>query len=61
MKGKSGRRAVDGAIKPTARVNAAVTLEHKRRIEILTMQVGISAWLRQAIDTAWDKHMKASK
>jgi hypothetical protein len=61
MKGKSGRRAVDGVTKPTARVNAAVTLEHKRRIEILTMQMGISAWLRQVIDSAWDKHTKASQ
>lgn len=61
MKGKSGRRAVDGVTKPTKRVNAAVTPEHKRRIEILTMQMGISAWLRQAIDAAWEKHLKATK
>lgn len=61
MKGKPGRRAVDGVTDAKNRVTAMITPEQKRRIEILSLQLGISAWLRQAIDTAWEKQPKGSK
>lgn len=60
MKRKPGRRAVDGATAVTERVNAVLTPEHKRRLEVLATN-GISAWLRAVIDKAWSKQQKAEQ
>lgn len=51
-KKKPGRKAADGATNATARINAVVTDEHKRRLEKLATE-GFSVWIRHAIDSAW--------
>lgn len=58
-KGKAGRKAIDGVTCVTARINAVLTPEHKRRLEALATK-GISPWIREAIDKAWAKHQKAT-
>jgi putative SOS response-associated peptidase YedK len=55
MKGKNGRKAVDGATAVTERVNIVLTKEHKRRLDVLAAE-GFSPWVRAAIDQAWIKH-----
>jgi hypothetical protein len=59
MKGKPGRKSVDGATSVTERVNVVLTKEHKRRLDVLAAD-GFSAWVRAAIDKAWMKHTKAT-
>lgn len=60
MKGKSGRKSVDGATAVTERVNIVLTKEHKERLEVLATE-GYSPWMRAAIDKAWSKHLKANQ
>lgn len=59
MKGKNGRKAVDGAIAVTERVNIVLTKEHKRRLDALAAE-GFSPWVRAAIDKAWIERTKAT-
>lgn len=54
-----GRKAVDGAHDVTERVNVVITKEHRDRLEKLAPQ-GFSAWIRAAIDKAWNEHKKES-
>lgn len=60
MKGKFGRKSVDGAVEVTTRVNVVMTQEHKRRLELLATH-GFSAWMRAAIDAEWNKRTKANQ
>lgn len=53
-KKKPGRKAADGVTYANARINAVVTEEHKRRLEELATE-GFSVWIRNAIDSAWNK------
>ena len=59
-KSKAGRKAVDGATNLTVRINAVLTEEHKRKLDMLAVR-GISPWVRQQIDQAWDKFTKEKK
>lgn len=52
MKRKAGRPSVDGAKNVTARINAAITKKHKRMLDELAADIGISPWLRKTIETA---------
>ena len=49
---KRGRPPIDGTNKSIERVNVVLTPEHRRRLEQLAPN-GFSAWVRQAIDNAW--------
>lgn len=53
-----GRPALDGAAGCTERINAVVTPEHKRMLDDLTANFGISAWLRKTIETAYKKQVR---
>ena len=50
-----GRPALDGAEGCTERVNAMITPEHKRMLDEITANCGISVWVREAIETAYKK------
>lgn len=50
-----GRPALDGAAGCTERINAVVTPEHKRMLDDLAANCGISVWLRETIETAYKK------
>lgn len=60
MKGKAGRKSIDGATAVTERVNIMLTKEHRERLEMLAT-AGYSCWMRAAIDKEWAKHMKENR
>lgn len=55
-----GRKAIDGAHEVTERVNVVITKEHRERLEKLAPK-GFSAWVRAAIDKAWNEHEENNK
>lgn len=57
MERTAGRKAVDGAKGLTARINVVLTEKHKKKLEALATD-GISPWVRRAIDSAWENHLK---
>lgn len=48
------RIGTDGAKEVCARLNVAVTAEHKKKLLKLSKN-DMSAWIRQAIDKAWEE------
>lgn len=53
-----GRPALDGAASCTERINAVITPEHKRMLDWLSYDRGISVWLRETIETAYKKQVR---
>lgn len=52
-----GRKAIDGARGVTKRVNVVLTQHHRDRLEKIAPE-GFSAWVRSAIDKAWNEYTK---